>query len=75
MQVELFIIRLSRYSGLAGLAGMPLLSDMFRIMPEYDRKQVVVRTQLVRPLLDFRKSDLLQVLPFSIPVMCQRKKY
>ena len=65
MQAELFVIRLSRHSGLAGLAGIPLASDMFRCMPEFfNGKDVVARTRLVRPLLNFRKSDLQQVWCF-----------
>ena len=62
MQAELFVIRLSRHSGLAGLAGIPLASDMLRCMPEFfNGKDVVVRTRVVRPLLHFTKSDLQQV--------------
>ena len=65
MQAELFVIRLSRHSGLAGLAGIPLASDILRCMPElFNGKDVVVRTRLVRPLLHFRKSDLQQVWCF-----------
>lgn len=60
-QMELFIIRLSRHSGLAGLAGMPFVSNVFRCIPDHTRGNVIHRILLVRPLLDFNKGDLYKV--------------
>ncbi|MCO5564534.1 hypothetical protein L7F22_018196 [Adiantum nelumboides] len=60
-QIELFIIRFTRHSGLAGLAGMPFISSMYRCIPEYSGDDVIHSLLLVRPLLDLSKNDLYKV--------------
>ncbi|KAI5063944.1 hypothetical protein GOP47_0020614 [Adiantum capillus-veneris] len=60
-QIELFIIRSTRHSGLAGLAGMPFISKLHRCIPEYGGKDVIHALLLVRPLLGLSKNDLYKV--------------
>ncbi|WCJ42480.1 tRNA(Ile)-lysidine synthase [Euphorbia peplus] len=61
-QAELFILRLSRNSGVLGLAGMAFVSQMFfssSHMYGIDSKNGGIL--LVRPLLDFSKEDMYKV--------------
>lgn len=62
MQAELFILRLSRGSGVLGLAGMAFTSQLF---PKwlYQSPEVVSDNGilLVRPLLEFSKDDMYKI--------------
>ncbi|XP_050367181.1 uncharacterized protein LOC126785500 isoform X2 [Argentina anserina] len=61
-QTELFVIRLSRNSGILGLAGMPFTSQIFSTHThshtEVSRNYGIL---LVRPLLDFSKEDMYKI--------------
>ncbi|XP_045789952.1 uncharacterized protein LOC123884783 isoform X1 [Trifolium pratense] len=61
-QAELFILRLSRNSGVLGLAGTPFTSQIFpmqtRSYCEVPENQGIL---LVRPLLDFSKEDMYKI--------------
>ncbi|KAL6221159.1 hypothetical protein ACLB2K_008911 [Fragaria x ananassa] len=61
-QAELFVIRLSRNSGILGLAGMPFTSQIFSAHThshtEVSRNYGIL---LVRPLLDFSKEDMYKI--------------
>lgn len=62
MQAELFILRLSRNSGVLGLAGMPFTSQIFPTHTEsYNKVPVNYGILLVRPLLEFSKEDMYKV--------------
>ncbi|GKC20088.1 putative tRNA(Ile)-lysidine synthetase, partial [Tanacetum coccineum] len=56
---ELFILRLSRNSGVLGLAGMALTTQLFATHSNLDGTSN--RILLVRPLLDFTKQDLYKI--------------
>jgi hypothetical protein len=62
MQAELFILRLSRNSGVLGLAGTPFTSQIFPMhthsFSEVPANQGIL---LVRPLLEFSKEDMYNV--------------
>jgi len=61
-QAELFVLRLSRNSGILGLAGTAFVSQLFAPNVKYDgenfRRYGVL---LVRPMLDFSKDDMYKV--------------
>ena len=62
MQAELFVLRLSRNSGILGLAGTAFVSQLFVPNLKYDgenfRRYGIL---LVRPMLDFSKDDMYKV--------------
>ncbi|KAJ1278911.1 hypothetical protein BS78_04G115300 [Paspalum vaginatum] len=62
MQAELFVLRLSRNSGVLGLAGTAFVSQLFAPNVKYDgenfRRYSIL---LVRPMLDFSKDDMYKI--------------
>lgn len=69
MQAELFILRLSRDSGVLGLAGMAFASQLFSTSENsFDEASDNYNILLVRPLLEFSKADLYKA---SAPFPCQ----
>ncbi|GFP90462.1 trna(ile)-lysidine synthase [Phtheirospermum japonicum] len=61
-QAELFILRLSRNSGVLGLAGMAFISQMFAEFPDFSVEGSNAHGMLlVRPLLEFSKEDMYDI--------------
>nr|CAB3449556.1 unnamed protein product [Digitaria exilis] len=66
MQTELFVLRLSRNSGVLGLAGTALVSQLFAPNIKYDGEKFQrYGILLVRPMLDFSKDDMYKICQVS----------
>lgn len=61
LQAELFILRLSRSSGVLGLAGMASVSELFFTCPDLSAEASSNGLLLVRPLLELPKKDMYKV--------------
>jgi len=74
MQAELFILRLSRNSGVLGLAGMAFISQLFPTHSHccLEGNQGIL---LVRPMLEFSKDDMYEVSVFISFKMLHEHEY
>lgn len=71
MQAELFILRLSRNSGVLGLAGMAFSSQIFSSYAYSCHEDLKNHSiLLVRPLLDFSKDDMYKVSGKKFVIKC-----
>ncbi|XP_062218803.1 uncharacterized protein LOC133918768 isoform X2 [Phragmites australis] len=65
-QAELFVLRLSRNSGVLGLAGTAFVSQLFAPNLKYDGDNFQrYGILLVRPMLDFSKDDMYKICQWS----------
>lgn len=70
MQAELFILRLSRNSGVLGLSGMAFTSQLFpSSLHCYGENLSNQGILLTRPLLEFSKEDMYKVFPLMIGIV------
>ncbi|KAJ8471118.1 hypothetical protein OPV22_025461 [Ensete ventricosum] len=60
-QAELLILRLSRNSGVLGLAGMAFVSQLFPASLRYGENPAYDGILLVRPMLEFTKDDMYKI--------------
>ena len=66
LQAELLILRLSRSSGVLGLAGMAFTSELFSSNTVFHNQGFNNRgTLVVRPLLHFSKEDMYKVSAYK----------
>lgn len=71
MQAELFVLRLSRNSGVLGLAGMPFTSQIFSTHTHsYAEVSGNYGILVVRPLLDLSKEDMYEVSVMELRSIC-----
>lgn len=70
-QAELLILRLSRNSGVLGLAGMAFVTQLFATHIKcFDENSGSSGILLVRPMLEFSKEDMYKVSIFILLKHC-----